>query len=190
MPKFVTIKNICKRSITIYLRFLRPKKKDKPPPPPITLAPGEKSHALPYPFLVGGKNWDALNRAGCISLETVAWRPQFVRVTPVQRVERGKPITLDVVPPPRKGKPKKSRPIVLRGKRQSRAVHLRSIVQRRKLKSLARKKKVALEPVSYLGPPIGKYPSVGSFGYDDVYVCWDCGGPIVFRGSPPVPIHV
>lgn len=56
----------------------------------------------------------------------------------------------------------------------------------KQVKQLERAKGVSLRPVAFV-----RLPSRTSYGYDEgVYICDECGGPIVFRGSPPVPIHV
>jgi hypothetical protein len=181
---FVKITNRCKHRITIYTRFPRPKKPGsktrRPLESRIQLDAGETTaRAIAYSALVGAKNWDALKDRGCIQLEVVPWTSQFTRVTAVHAK-----VTFDVKIPG--GAPKR---VELAAGETSRTVPLGNVVQRQKLQDLARKRLVKLER-SYIGPRFAAAPAVGSLGYDDVYVCDRCGGPIVFRYFPPVPIHV
>jgi hypothetical protein len=181
--KFVRVTNKCDRPITIHTRFPRPKKpgfgNPKPLESEITLAPGETSRrAIALTALIGARNWDALKARGCIGLEFVAWTPPFVRVT--AGVDS---VAFDVPIPGRKPGRVKLDP-----GQTSRTVPLLAIPQRRKLESLAKRKRITIDR-SYIGPKFSPR-AVGSLGTDDVYICNHCGGPIVFRFYPPVPIHI
>ncbi|MFQ5903711.1 MAG: hypothetical protein ACE5JO_08475, partial [Candidatus Binatia bacterium] len=87
----------------------------------------------------------------------------------------------------RKKKARRAKVVTVRPGQVSKPIHIASVVQKRRLKSLARRKTVRITPLAYIGPRVGDRPAAGSYGYEDVYICYDCGGPIVFRGSPPVP---
>jgi hypothetical protein len=182
--KFVKVTNKCDRPITVHTRFPRPKKsgssKDpKPVESQIKLAPGQTSaRAIALTALIGARNWDTLNARGCIGLEFVPWTPAFATVT-----ARAEPSTFDVQVPGAK-----PRRVKLSPGQKSRTVPLLAIPQRHRLESLAKRKRITLDR-SYIGP---SYTSgaAGSLGSDDVYICNECGGPIVFRYHPPVPIHI
>jgi hypothetical protein len=181
--KFVRVTNKCNRPITIHTRFPRPKKQGSGNPKPleshITLAPGETSRrTIALTALIGARNWEALKARGCIGLEFVPWAPPFARIT-----ARADPVAFDV-PIPR-GKPRR---VELAPGQTSRTVPLLAIPQRRRLESLAKRKRITLER-SYIGPKFSP-GAVGSLGTDDVYICNHCGGPIVFRYYPPRPIHI
>lgn len=182
--KFVKVTNKCDRPITIHTRFPRPKKpgssKDpKPVESEIRLAPGQTCpRIIPHTALIGARNWDILNARGCIGLEFVPWTSPYARVT-----ARSAPVVFDVRRP--KGKPRR---IELGPGQTSRAVPLSAILQGRRLVSLAKRRRIILER-SYIGPTYSP-AAAGSLGTDDVYICNECGGPIVFRYHPPVPIHI
>lgn len=185
MPiRFVEVTNKCRQRITVYVRFPRPKKPTKHSETRFDLDPGHTSRVVPYASLVGAKHWDELNRRGCLSLKTVPYTPSFVSIENKQ----DSPLHLNLLVT--KKKRRIARAIRLKPGEISKPLHIGSIVEKRQLKSLAKKKRVAIRPLAYIGPRVGDMPAVGSYGYEDVYVCWECGGPIVFRGNPPVPIHV
>ena len=66
----------------------------------------------------------------------------------------------------------------------------RSISQPRRIESLVKKKVVGILPVYDIGPSTGRGKSIASYVDEDVYICYKCGGPIVFRVSPPTPVHI
>jgi hypothetical protein len=181
---FVRITNTCNRRITIYTRFPRPMKPSsrgrRTIESRINLNPRETTaRPIAYAALVGARNWDALRERGCIRLEVVPWTSQFARVTAVRSA-----VTFDVKVP--RAAPKR---VHVTPGETSRTVPLANVIQRRKLQDLAKKGLVKLDR-SPIGPRFAAVPAVGSLGYDDVYICDECGGPIVFRYYPPIPIHV
>jgi hypothetical protein len=124
---------------------------------------------------------------GCIVLKDVRWSPPFAEVE--NRTD--KPLGFDVALPMAPGKRRKrTRHLTIKPGKVSPPVHLRSVLQLRKIKGLAKKKAISLVPLAHIGPRVADYPSVGSYGADDVYICYDCGKPIKFRYHPPVPIHI
>lgn len=182
--KFVRVTNTCDRPITVYTRYPKPKKKGSKGSTvhqsSIRLAPGETtSRAIAYSALVGARNWDTLNDRGCISLEFVKWTPPFATVT-AQRES----VSFDI-----RVSPKKTRKVTVAEGETSRTIRLSQVVQRKKLQSLAKKRRVKISR-TLIGPRYGPARSVGSWGYENVYICDKCGRPIVFRYHPPVPIHI
>jgi hypothetical protein len=148
------------------------------------LASGHNSRPVPYSSLVGAKNWDKLNESGCLSLKNVPWTPTFVSVE-----NKGESV-LRLMLQLTKKKRRLTKIVRLKQGEISGPLHIGSVVERRQLKLLARRKRVVIRPLAYIGPRAGDARAAGSYGYEDVYICYECGGPIVFRGSPPVPIHV
>src|ERR1043166_550613 len=131
-----------------------------------TLPAGKTSAlAIALTALIGAKNWDALNARGCIGLEYGPWTPPFARV-----IAGAEAVAFDVSVPGGK-----SRRVKLAPGQTSRTVPLLAIPERRKLESLARRKRVTLER-SYFGPKFSP-GAVGSLGGEDVYICRECGGP-------------
>lgn len=184
--RYVSVRNVSNKPVTLHPRFPQPKKKLKSPTP-ITLAPDQTSRPMLYDSLVGTKNWNSFVTGKQIAVKDVPWVATFAKIENTF----SEPVSFDLeLPKKPRERRKEVRRVTLTPSETSPPLHLGSITQRRKLKSLAKRKIVSIEPVPYIGPRIADYPSVGSFGYDDVYICYDCGGPIVFRYSPPVPIHV
>lgn len=194
--RFVRITNKCSTAIRIYFTFLKPKKGRQPQLTPFDLNPGDTSRPVPYMRLVGAKDWDDLCEKGCILLKDVIWTPPFAFIENKQT----EPLELALpLPPKRKQKEGELKQILVPPSEQSGALYIPRLIQRARLKVLAKRKEVSIVPVPHIGPRIGEPPAVrsygykvavGSYGYDDVFVCWDCGGPIIFRYNPPVPIHV
>ncbi len=184
--RFIEIVNNCKETIRVYLRFPRPKKPRELSQTSFSLSPGHSSRPVPYPSLVGARDWDRLHERSCIKFNDVPWTPSFALVQNKSR----EPLNIVLRLPPKKRRAPKTRIIRVPAGKTSPPLHLPSLLQKRQLKSLARRKAAKILPLAYIGPRVGDPPAVGSFGYEDVYVCYDCGKPIVFRGSPPVPIHV
>jgi len=184
--RFVEVLNNCKESIRIYLRFPRPKKPKEHSQTSFSLSPGHSSRPVPYPSLVGARNWDRLSERSCIKFKDVPWTPTFASVQNTGR----EPLNIVLRLPARKRRAPKTKIVKVLAGKTSPPLHLPSLLQKRRLKSLARRKAAKVLPLVYIGPRVGDPPAVGSLGYEDVYVCYECGKPIVFRGSPPVPIHV
>lgn len=183
--KYVEITNRCEHSVKLFLRFERRKKKTETPPP-IELAPGDTSRALPQPALSWSKN-DAVLKKDCISIQTVQWESPFCRI---ENVKSREPVTVTLAPVAGKSRGRRKTKTKIRQRRESRTLHLRSILEKPKLKKLAKRKVIELRPAAYIGPPARGVAAAGSYGYDDVHICYNCGGPIVFRYHPPIPIHI
>jgi hypothetical protein len=182
--RFVQVINRCRESITVFLRFPRPKKPKQFESTRFVLPPGHTSRPIPYPALVDGKNWEELNKRECVELKEVPWTPPFAAI------ENKSNLVLDLKLGLTKKKQKLTTVIKLEAGKTSVPIHLGSVLQKRRLKTLEKRKRVIINPHPYIGPPVGDPPAVASYGYEDVYICYDCGGPIVFRYRPPIPIHI
>lgn len=181
--RFVRVKNVSNNPITLHPRFERPKKEVQPRWQPIRLKPGQFSEPLPEGALAGSRGWSDLRARQAVQLVPVPAFTGFVAV----EVVRAETVRLPVKVHVPKQRVHKHEHVVTPD--QPRTLHLRSIEDPAALRRLAKQRRIRLAPVSYIAPSRreGWY---GSFGDDQVYVCWDCGGPIVFRGSPPTPIHI
>jgi hypothetical protein len=176
--KWVKVTNGCSDVITVYLRYPRPKKRFSKRRGHFKLRPAEESNPLPYPYLIGAKDWDALRRRRCVTVEEVSYRPEYVELLNLSPT----PITVAI-------KTKKQRALLLEPDKPSRRVARKALAKPATLQKLVRARQIALIPVWEIGPATSER-SVGSYEDDRVYTCDECGGPIVFRGSPPVPIHI
>jgi len=181
--RFVRVKNVSNDRITLHPRFERPKKRAQPRWAPIHLRPGQASEPMPEGALSGSKGWHDLRGHRAVELITVSTFTGFVAVEAVRTASVRLPITVHA---PKK-RAHKHELVIAPG--QPRIVHLKSIEDGAALRRLEKQRKIRLVPVPYIAPSRRAGWS-GSFGDEQVYVCWDCGGPIVFRGSPPTPIHI
>jgi hypothetical protein len=183
--ELIQITNRCPDEITINLRYLRPKIKKIGHPTSITLKPGQKTPLLPEHILVGARGWDTLRTRTCILIEAKRQEPAFV-----QLINHSKDsLNLEIKLPTKKTK-KATRFVKLSPGKRSRIVFVRSISHRKQFESDVKNKKIEVLPVFDIGPATGRGKSVGSYINESVYTCDECGGPIVFRFSPPVPIHI
>jgi hypothetical protein len=187
-PEYVKITNNCKEKIEVKVRY---RKSPKPlmaedyHPKPFILPPGKQSHPLPLHCLVGAKGWNALKASDCVNIDKVEYEPQFVQITNCSENE----FTFDLGPTAKVAMKEKMTIKLMPGE-QSRIVSVRSLLQRRRLKQLMQKKQITIDPIYDIGPSTGRGKAVASYCYEDIYSCHECGGPIVFRGSPPRPIHI
>jgi hypothetical protein len=185
--RFVTVTNTSKKPITLYPNFPARLQVVQ-----VKLAPRGKSRPLPYDLLIGTRGWEDLISGDRIRLEDVRpWRPAMVTV---KNLSSDQPVSFEIKLPPSKKRDKfKGKPTAGLRKRYtvrpletSPRVHLVSIAKR----TWDDETLVDIKPVPYIGPPMVDPPCVGSLGDDDVYVCYECGQPIVFRFRPPRPIHI
>ena len=179
------IRNFCSETITIYLRYPRPKRKDVTRPTSFKLGPKQASHPLPLHVLLGAKGWGTLTERECVRIEPVSYEPRFVQITNLS----AESIELAVRPAVKAAEERKSTLRVKPGEK-SRTVDVRSISQRRRLRALAARRQVSVTPVYEIGPSTRRGGAIASYADEDVYICYECGGPIVFRGNPPRPVHL
>lgn len=182
--EYVQITNNCKETIKVYLRYRRPKKSAKRPKSFI-LTPRQKTHPVPIHFLVGARGWNELKNRDCVNIESIAYEPHFVQLLNLSREVLSFEIKLVS-----KVAKKVKTTIKLEPGKRSRTVEASSVSQRRRLNNLVKKKQVDILPIYDIGPSTGRGRAVASYADEDVYTCFKCGGPIVFRGSPPTPVHI
>jgi len=181
----VKVINKCLDRITIYLRYKRPKRGTDTRPRVFSLDPGAESKPLPKRLLVGARGWADIERRRCVQIESVPFDPRHVRLLNKSRS------SLDLVfriPLPRA--PSRTTKITLKPGEKSRLVDVKLLRKRKAFRDLVATKRLAVIPVFDIGPASGARGSTGWYDGDDVYTCYDCGGPIVFRGSPPTPVHI
>jgi hypothetical protein len=134
---------------------------------------------------VGARGWENLKNLSCVRIKKVPFQPRFVFVfNKTQEV-----LSLNIRPPVEKIKVKIST-LSIKPNEKSRAVDVQSLSQKKRLNDLIKKNKVSLFPVEDIGPQKETTNAIGSYGAEDVYSCQRCGGPIVFRYHPPIPIHI
>jgi hypothetical protein len=155
--------------------FLRPPRKAPAPGEvqlreTIPLEPGTPSHPLPFDLVSHASNWKSLINRSHLAVQKVKFEPPFVRVKNLSET----PVHLELVLPVVLEPGQLSAPLCRAGLRN--------------LKSVARV--VSVEPVGHIGPPVHSQGE-GSLGSEPVYICYECGGPIVFRtNGQPHPIHI
>ena len=181
--KYITIENRCSDPITVHLRVLRPKK-GLATPAKITVLPGYPSSPIPYALLAGTPDWDSLSRIKCVKLVETRTLPPFHIIQNVT----SRPLDIRVSPPAPREK-KRVTTLHIRPGRKSPPISLRA-VSRSRLDRLVDLGSLKVEPVSYLAPTTRPAPVAATYFGEDVYICYKCGRPIVFRGHPPTPIHV
>lgn len=177
---YVRLRNGCGRKITLHPHFQRPMKGPSHPPRPIHLAPNEWSKEVLRGAIVGCVGWAAVK--DCIHVEDAVGVPQFFQLTTPSR----KRIEIAVrVKAAKKGKPRR-RKIRISASSRPRAIRADILADRDEVKKLKRRRLLKMVPITPTYPPRS-----GSYGYDDdFYICDECGKPIIFRGSPPTPIHI
>jgi hypothetical protein len=182
-PKWVRLRNLTKRTLNFVLRYLKPSKpvKDYQSNFRVVLGPEKVSLPVLWSKLIGSPDYHALVEEGAIAVEPSSPPEKYVLLSATNR-----PISIQVRP-----KGAKARRILVKPQRKSIPIRLKDIVNKKEVNSLLRKKSIVLRPSDYIGPIVSKVGSNWYYGYeDDVYVCDECGGPIVFRGYPPIPIHI
>lgn len=178
------ITNNCNDTITVFLRRRRPKKLTKQQNS-IILRPGQTTNPIPLHFLVGARGWERLKGRECVKIESVAYEARYVQLWNLTK----EVIRINIRLAPKLAKKAKTT-IELKPGQRSRSVQVSSVTQRRRLDNLVKEKQVEILPVYDIGPSTGRGRAVASYADEDVYTCYKCGGPIVFRGSPPTPVHI
>ena len=179
--EFIRVKNCSDKIVKFRPHFQRPTKSAPPVYATLSIRPGVTAPVvLPRNAVTGSQQWATVKKF--VSLIRVKAFTGFVGLKAKAESIRAK-VKLHV-----KGKRTRMKELVI-SKARSTTIHLPSLENRQVLRDLQRKRKITLEPLPYIAPYY-RGGSAGSYGDEDVYVCWDCGGPIVFRGSPPTPIHI
>jgi hypothetical protein len=182
--EIVKLINNCPQTIKIFLRYNRPKKGEDSRPRSLSLKPGQESWPVPKRLVVGAAGWDELRRRACFVVQRVPFDPRFIRFlneSPEKIV-----VAYTVTRPKR---PKKRVILTIKPGKTSRVVDLKAI-GRSRLRGLLAKRKISIRPVFKIGPARMPERSTGWYDGENVYTCWECGGAIVFRGSPPTPVHL
>src|SRR5689334_6461115 len=182
--EIVKLINNCPQRIEIFLRYNRPKKGVDSRPRSLSLKPGQESWPLPKRLVVGAHGWDELRQRACFVVQHVPFDPRYIRLL------NDSPNKI-VIPLRVAGtkKVKKRASLIIKPSKTSRVVDLKAI-GRRRLRRLVSKKKVSIQPVFKIGPARMPKRSTGWYDGENVHTCWECGGAIVFRGSPPTPVHI
>ena len=116
-------------------------------------------------------------------LEEVTFTPPFICITNTSP----KPVAIGLKPVDRDGKSSESHSVVIGARKTSPPIASRAL--RLPIGRLAERYDITFDLWWAIGPP--EHPRcVGSYYGEDVYVCYECGQPIVFRYAPPRPIHV
>lgn len=185
-PKWVKIRNHSQRTVSFDLPYLKPSK-----PIPgyqrnfrVVLHPDEVSLPVLWSKLIGSPEYHTLFQQSMITVEPSPAPEKYELLNSTER-----PISIQVRP--KGAHRKKPRRILIKPQEKSKPIPFKDIVNKKEVNSLLRKKSIVLRPSDYIGPIISKIGSNWYYGYeDDVYVCDHCGGPIVFRDYPPIPIHI
>lgn len=192
--RFVTVTNKSKETIKLHPNWPTTSKgKPITRSPEVILPPKKTTRPLPYNFLIGSKDWESLVSEGKISLEELNVNPPFVTVKNQSSKEVIFELRLPEKPEKKSSKTekpqdnKKKMNVIVPPEQTSTPLHLDSIIDKAKIES---QRNIIIEPVSYIGPAMANPPCIGSLGYEDVYACWECGEPIVFRYNPAIPIHI
>ena len=151
----------------------------------ILLPPNKKTNPLPNHLLVGAKGWKKLQETECVHIAPSDFEPRFAQVHNIS----SESLTITVTPDVEIAK-RHTTSIRITPKKPARSIDSKSIDKPSQVKELEQQQKVKITPIRYIGPPTGAKGSAGSFLGESVYVCYECGGPIIFRGSPPRPIHI
>jgi len=149
-------------------------------PRPIVMAPNALSRTVLKNDILGCTGWAAVK--DCISFEAVVDVPKFVlpTTTSPKRIELA--VKVRTV---KRGKRRRHK-IRISATSKPRAIRADILADATEVRRLKRQKLLKIVPFTPTYPP-----ARGSYGYeDDFYICRDCGRPIIFRGSPAVPIHI
>lgn len=144
------------------------------------IKPGETSDPILYTALVGAPSWEAVKHDPDISARDVPNPPRFIAV----KNRSNKRLSLLLKVKSEEKAKRKPSTIVLKPQ-SSKAFRLDSLGTKQ-VRDLTQNRSISVSPISLV-----RLPSKSSYGYDSgVHICDKCGGPIIFRGSPPRPVHV
>lgn len=187
--EYVTITNNCPEKVRIYFRYvmyIKPSFRDKRKKF-LTLSPDQTTYPIAKTNLVGSKNWEIISNRPCILIESIRHEPRFYHIKNLSTSPIKIPIN-PIIPDEVVTKyPRRTTIVSIKPGTVSRAIDKRSLKQPEQLQEYIRSKMAAMRPAD-IGP--GREGTIGSFYGDDTYICYECGGPIVFRGHPPRPVHI
>lgn len=180
---FVKVINGSRHSITVSLYYRRRRGAYKRPKS-FTLEPGEESVPVSRDLLIAGEGWDELRANREVRIEPVRYDPRYIRLE--NQSSATVQLTLKVPRP----KPSARVPaITIKPREVSRMVDMKTLKRPSQLKKLIKTKQISVQPVFEIAPPWTSRAAGWYYG-ESVYTCDICGGPIVFRYSPPKPIHI
>lgn len=182
------VRNNCQEEITV--NMLRPpgphpRRQPEEREIPFTVKPGESYRPLQRSLLEGATGWDELRKRDCVIIERVTLEAHYGQVVNLSSAALELAVRL-----PAKAKPKTEAVVKLKPGKKSRTVDLRSIVEPDQLSEAVDKGEATLLARADIFGAAIRRGAVASYGNEDVYICYECGGPIVFRGDPPRPIHI
>lgn len=183
---YVQVINNCQEEVVVHLHRRRPKK-GRPPigVASVKLEPGEKTAAMPRQWLVGARGWEELRNRDCVALQSVEFEPRYVQLLN----DSTEPLSI-VIRVPRPKAAARLKTISLKPKQTSPVFDLKTVRDQKRLRRLVSAKKLSVYPDFSIGSATGRGEAIGSYYGEDVYTCYDCGRPIVFRGAPPPPVHI
>lgn len=181
-PSWIRATNLGSKALTIKLVY--PSREKKPRPPIVlTLRPGERSMPFLDEAAEDNQLWQRLVRDKVVRIERVVFTPAFVSINnpsteivriPIRALDKSK--TAD-----------KPSQIVVEPKHTTGPVAVGALTA--PPSKVAARFGVNIENNWRIGPPTTPR-AVGTYASEDVYICYECGGPIVFRYRPPRPIHI
>ena len=183
-PQYVKLLNECEETIKVYLRYPRSPKPFRRTTE-IKILPKHESRALPYPLLIGAKDWDLLKKRDCLKITEVPFEPRFLELLNISTQS----LSFEIVPAT-EARTREITKVTIEPEESSRIIDQQSLREPGLLNKLEKEKKIQIMPVLDIGPSTGLKGAVGSFVGESVYICYKCGGPIIFRGSPPKPVHI
>lgn len=186
--RFVKVINHCQETIKVYLRRLR-SKKARPAwqqrASEFIVCPGQESPPLPYNRLHGGKGWTSWSTKECVEIAEVPYEYRFVHILNQSQES----VSIELAPAV-EARTRERTTVTVQPDQGSRAIDLGSVRKPSKLNTLVKDDKISIEPIHEIGPSTGRKGAVASYIGESVYLCYRCGGPIIFRGSPPTPVHI
>ena len=186
--RYVIVTNHCPEKVKIFFRYvrgIRPQKREKVS---ITLHPGETSPAIPYARIIGAKDWELIKRRTCLQFEETTYEPRFIYLENRTDETVSIPITVSVA---KEGQPHHKTSLDISPHSVSKPIDKKSFARKAAFNKLISDNKISVRPFIDIGPSFSlNREVVGSFYGEEVFVCYKCGKPIVFRYNPPRPIHI
>jgi len=184
-PKYVKVINGCAETILIYIWYRKTPKPTRRRRTKYILRPGKVTPPLPWNRLVGGKGFESWRTKECITVDELPDEDRFAQIVNISE----EPLSIEVAPETEARKREKTT-VTVAPRERSRTLDLTSVTEPGRLNQLIQEKKILLKPHYEIGPTTGRRGAVASYVGESVYICYECGGPIIFRGSPPRPVHI
>jgi hypothetical protein len=186
--RYVVVTNHCPEKVKIFFRYIREIKARKKEKVSITLSPGETSPAIPYTRIIGAKDWEVIKQRTCIKIEETTYEPRFIYLENNTDETVSIPITVSVA---KEGQPRHRTSLDINPHSVSKPIDKKSLAKKVAFNKLVSDNKIRMREFIDVGPSFSLNPDVvGSYYGEEVYICYKCGRPIVFRDHPPRPIHI